>query len=141
MWKKNDVFINKISVPSTITLEKPHLFKPCMVELPIVIRLSPFDFLDTFDRNMNNGNDEINILFIFDLKIITLSHYMNQPRSMLCRKLERKFIEEDFRDFNYNWLPKCFRLINTLLFFKENEIYKRIKLLNIQVNMFIITFN
>ena len=141
MWKKNDVLINKISVPSTITLEKPHLFKPCMVELPIVIRVSPFDFLDTFDRNMNNGNDEINILIIFDLKIITLSHYMNQPRSMLCRKLERKFIEEDFRDFNYNWLPKCFRLINTLLFFKENEIYKRIILLNTQVNMFIIKLN
>ena len=33
MWKKNNVLINKISVPSTITFQKPHLFKPSMIEL------------------------------------------------------------------------------------------------------------
>ena len=40
IWKKKDLLINKISIPSTITIEKPHLFKPCMIELPIVIRVS-----------------------------------------------------------------------------------------------------
>ena len=33
---------------------------------------------------------------------------MNQPKSTLCRKLVRKFIEEDFGDFDYNLLPNCF---------------------------------
>ena len=59
MCKKSDVLINKISVPSTITLEKPHLFKLSMIEVPIVIRVSPREFLDTFDRNIKNEVDEI----------------------------------------------------------------------------------
>ena len=37
-----------------------------------------------------------------DLKDITLSHYMDQPRSMLRMKLERNFIEKDFGDFDFN---------------------------------------
>ena len=108
MWKKNEVHINKSSVPSTITLEKSHLFKPIMIEIPIVIRVSPVDFLDTFDRNINNEVDEINIIFISSLKDMTFSHYMTQPKSMLCRKLIKNFIEEDFGDSDYNWFPKCF---------------------------------
>ena len=68
MWEKNDVLINKSSAPSTIAPEKPHLFKACMIELPIVIRVSPLDFLDTFDKNINDEVDEKNIIFISDLK-------------------------------------------------------------------------
>ena len=111
MWKKNDVIMNKISVRSTILLEKPYSLKSSMIELPIVVTVSPLDFLDTLDRNLNNEVDKIKILFISDLKDITFFHYMNQPKSMLCRKLVRNFIEEDFGDFDYNWLPKCFRHI------------------------------
>ena len=49
---------------------------------------------------------------------MTLQHYMNQPRSMLCRKLERSYIEEsdgslNYRDFEYNFLPFCFRHIGS----------------------------
>ena len=113
MWKKNDVLINKISVPSTITLEKPHLFKSSMIEMPIVVKVSPLDFLDTFDRNINNEVDEIIIIIISDLKDITFSHYMAQPKSMLCRKLVRNFIEEDYGKNDFNWLPNCFRRINS----------------------------
>ena len=45
---------------------------------------------------------------------MTLQHYIKQPRSILCRKLERNFIEKndppiDDRDFVYNSLPYCFR--------------------------------
>ena len=66
MWKTNGVFVNKISVPTTITPEKPLLFKPSIFELPIVIKVLPLDFLDTFDRNINNEVDEINIIsFVF----------------------------------------------------------------------------
>ena len=104
IWKENDVLINKISVPSTITLEKPHLFKPSLIELPIVVRVSPLGFLDTSDRNIDNEFDEIKILFITDLKNITFFLYMAQPNSKLCRKLFRRFIEEDFGNFDYNWL-------------------------------------
>ena len=38
---------------------------------------------------------------------MTLQHYMKQPRLMLCRKLERNYD----RDFEYNFLPYCFRHI------------------------------
>ena len=33
-------------------------------------------------------SDEINIIFISNLKEMTLQHYMEQPRSMLGRKFE-----------------------------------------------------
>ena len=38
-----------------------------MIELPILVKVSPLDFLDTFDRNINNEVDEINIIFISDV--------------------------------------------------------------------------
>ena len=100
MWKKNDLLINEISAPSTITLEKPIFFQPCMIELPIVIRVSRLDFLDTFDRNIKNEVDEINIFVLSDLKNMTLSQHLAQPKSMLSRKLIRSFFEEDFADFD-----------------------------------------
>ena len=61
-------------------------------------------------------SDEINIIFISSLKEMTLQHYMEQPRSMLCRKFERYYIEEDDsppdeRYLDYNFLPSCFRHI------------------------------
>ena len=93
MWKKNNVLLNKSSVPSTITLEKPHLFKSSLIELPIVVRVSPLDILDTFDRNINNEVDEINITFKSDLEDIEFSQHMDQPESMLCRKLVRIFLK------------------------------------------------
>ena len=84
-----------------------------MIELPIVKGVPPIDFLDTFDRNINNEVVEINMIFISDLKKLTFSHYMAQLKSMLCRKIVRIFIEKDLGDFDYNWLPNCFRHINT----------------------------
>ena len=83
------MLINKISVPSTITQEKPHLFKPSMIELPIVIRVSPIDFQDTFDKNITEEVDEIDILFTSDLDDITFSLHMDQPKSMIQRKLKK----------------------------------------------------
>ena len=113
MWKKNDVLINKISVPSTMTLEEPHLFKPSMIELPIVTRVSPLDFIDTVDKNRTAEVDEIIRIFISELKDMTFSHYIDQQKSMLGRKLVENFLEENFEDYDYNWLPKCFRNLNT----------------------------
>ena len=112
MWKQNDVLVNKISIPSLITLYKPHLSKPCRIELPLAITVSPIDFLKTFDKNINNEADEIKIMFISDLKDTTFFHSMEQTKPMLCRKLVRKFFEEDFWAFDSSWLPKCFGNIN-----------------------------
>ena len=128
---KNGLIVNTISVPSIITREKPHLFKPSMIELPIVIRVSPLEFVDTFIRNINNEVDEINIIFISDLKDLTFSHYIAQPKSMPCRKQVRNFIEKDFGDFDYNRLPNCFRHINTLFFSIKMEMKSVSDCLNI----------
>ena len=105
MWMKNVLAVNKNSVPSTIT------YSQNWNGLPIVKEDTACDSLDTFDRNINDEVDEIVIIFISDLKDETFSHYIVQPKSMLCRKLLGSFIEEDFGDINYNWLPNCFRHI------------------------------
>ena len=111
---KNDVLINKISVRVTFIFQGNHFSKPKWRELPIYVRMSSVDFIAILERTCkNNEVDEIKIIIISYVKQITLSHYRDQPRSMLCRKLERKFIEEDFGAFDYNWLPNCFRHINT----------------------------
>ena len=123
IWKKNDMITNKISVPRTIiTLQRTDMFKPHMFEIPMYVKVSEREFLDIVDRNCayNIISDEINRIFLSKLKEITLQHYMKQPRSMLCRKLERIYD----RDFEYNFLPYCFRhiglqpspLLNILLY-------------------------
>ena len=120
IWKKSDVFIDKISVPCTITYIQTHMFKPIMEEMPLYVKVSLNELQNMIDRGCeyNIKTDEISIIFISKLKGITISHYVEQPRSMLCRKLERNYIElgdpppEDFEDFDYKFLPECFRHIN-----------------------------
>ena len=107
------------------------MFKPDMFEIPIYVKVSEREILDIVDRNcaINIISDEIGIIFISKLKEMTLQHYMKQPRSMLCKKLERDYIEENYqmvdnREFDYNFLPYCFRhigfqpspLLHTLLY-------------------------
>ena len=65
------------------------------------------------------------IIFKSNLKNITLSPYMEQPRSMLYRKHEKIFGErddppDDNRDFDYNFLPNCFWTYKNLTFFQIN---------------------
>ena len=112
------MILNTISIPCTITLRRTHMFKPDMFEIPIYIAVSKREFLDIVGRNCayNKISDEIDIIFISKLKEMTLQHYMKQPRSILCRKLGRNYIEEDYpppdnKDFDYNLLPYCFRHI------------------------------
>ena len=47
---------------------------------------------------------ELEIVFVFDLKDITRQHYLEQPKSILCLKLVRRF-HEPTQDFEYKWLP------------------------------------
>ena len=87
---KNDMPMNKISDSSMIILEKAYLLKPSMIELPIVIRVLPFDFLDTVHKNITKEVDEIDIKFTFNLDGITFSYYTAQPKSMIQRKPFKK---------------------------------------------------
>ena len=113
IWKRDDVMINKISVPQTNTLQRTDMFKPIMFEIPIYVRLSERKILDIIDKNCvyNIISDEIDIIFISEFKEMTLQSFIKQPRSMLCRKLEKNYIEEDNSLFNYNFLSWCFRNI------------------------------
>ena len=52
---------------------------------------------------------ELEIVFISDPKDITRQHYVEQAKSMLCRKLIRRFHESTPLDFEYNWLPNFFK--------------------------------
>ena len=84
-----------------------------VVELPIMLKIPAYDYLDQYNKEcVIDKIDEIDIIFISDVDDITLFHYMEQPNSMLCRKLIGKFLEEKFGYFDYNWLPRCFRNIN-----------------------------
>ena len=51
---------------------------------------------------------QIEIVFKSDPKDITREHYVQQPKSMLCRKLTRRFNESTSPDFEYKWLPEAF---------------------------------
>ena len=109
IWKKNDMIIYKISVPHTITLRRTDMFKPVMFDIPIYVEVSKREFQYIVDENCacNILPDEIDIIIISKFKEMTLQNYMKQPRSMLWRKLERTYD----RDFEYNFLPYCFRHI------------------------------
>ena len=93
------------------------MFKPIMEETPFYVKVSLSEYPNMIDRGCENNKitDEINIIFISKLRDITISHYVEQPRSMLGRKLERNHIEEDdpdLEEFDYKFLPDCFRHIN-----------------------------
>ena len=86
------MIINKISFPCTTTFRKTHMFQPDMFEITIYVEVSKRDFQDIVDRNCAYKiiSDEMDIIFIYKFKEMTLQNYMEQPRSILCRKLEKK---------------------------------------------------
>ena len=108
-----------MSVPCTITYIQTHMFKPIMEEIPFYVKVSSNEIQSTIDRGcvLNLITDEINILFISKVKDITISYFVEQPGSMLCRKLEIIYIELDDPPLDpthsgYKFLPECFRHIN-----------------------------
>ena len=111
------MIINKISVLCTITFLQTHMFKPLMEESPFSVKVSLNEFQDLIDRACvyNTISDETNVIFISNLEDITMSPYAEQPRSMLCGKLEKLFIEQDDppppdrEEFDHTFLPNCFR--------------------------------
>ena len=74
------------------------------------------DYLDTYYNFDNDFCNEISIIFISDLRDISFFHYMKQPKSMLCRKLVKNFVEEEnFENYENKWLPNCVKLLKILL--------------------------
>ena len=60
--EKNDIIINKNSIPNIIKLRKPHLFEPNMIGLPIMLKIPAYDFPDQFNKEcINEKVDEINM--------------------------------------------------------------------------------
>ena len=66
------------------------------------------EYLDSFDLDQYFCGER-NIIFISNLKDITIVHFMERPKSMLCRKLVRNNIHGNNNGCNYKWLPKCFK--------------------------------
>ena len=75
---------------------------------PLFRRESCDEYLDNLDLDQYFC-DEINIIFICNLKDITFVHFMEQPKPMLCRKLVRNFIDGNYNGYDYKWLPECFK--------------------------------
>ena len=77
-------------------------FKPSMIELPIVLKVPAYDSLDQFDKEcILDEVDEINIIFVSHLEDVSFTHYMIQPKSMLCRRLIKTLNEENYGIFDY----------------------------------------
>ena len=66
--------------------------------------------LDKIDDMFENGvNYEVEIIFVSHLKNITYNHYREQPKSMLVRKLLRRYKENGInKNFENNWVPDLF---------------------------------
>ena len=107
IWKKSNEIVHEFKLPNRIIVEKRYMtlydFNRQMIWMEPCV-----DYIDSCYNFGNDFCDEVTIIFISDLKDITLFHFMEQPKSMLCRKLERSFVDKNFENFEYNWLPKCF---------------------------------
>ena len=119
------MILNKISDPSVIKIRKPHLFEPNMIQLPIMLKILAYDCLDQFSKEcVNDEVDEIDIIFLSNLNDITFFHYMNQPKSMFCRKLIRNSIKEDFGNLIIIGFQINLEILTHNFYFKEKEFYK-----------------
>ena len=81
MWMNKGLIVNKFSVPSIIT------YYQLMMGLTITRKETACDYLNKYNQDyMIDEVDEIVMKIISDLKDMTFSHYMAQPKSMLCKK-------------------------------------------------------
>ena len=111
-WDVNNTTNRKISVPITISYAVA-----VYGGNPITINETVCDVLHRAIKSyLTNGElsidriRETKILFISDIKDMTFSHYLKQPKTRICRKMLRRFFEvkgEDINDFEYNWLQDC----------------------------------
>ena len=98
--------IDEIKLPSSLVIDKKYTAFSKMFDGVCGIRPC-FEFIDEYVF-IHNLYDEKNITFISVVKDITFYHYMNQPKSMLSRKLIKNFLQNQSGDYTHNWLPNCF---------------------------------
>ena len=104
--KMNGEVSNKVKVPSSLIEEKKYSAFGKIVYFKCGLRTC-FEYIDDCFF-IDDLYDEINIIFIFDFKDITFYHYMNQPKSMLSRKLILNLLQNQSGDYTHKWLPICF---------------------------------
>ena len=108
---KNNEIVREIKFPNKVIVEKRCYIAPNINRILMnlikssvhydvnrvseILMGSCVDYLDTYYNFANDFSDEIKLLFISDLRDITIFHDMKQPKSMLCRKLVKNSIEEE----------------------------------------------
>ena len=98
--------IDEIKLPSGIVIKKTYgLFNK---DVDSEIGIKPcFEYIDNYFF-INSFYDEVNIIFISDFQDITFYHYMNQPKSMLAKKLIINLFKNQNGDYNHKWIPNFF---------------------------------
>ena len=102
----NGEVCDEIKLPSSLVMEKKYTAFNKMLHDECGIKPC-YEYIDDYFF-INNLYDEINIIFISDFKDITFYHYMNQPKSMLSRKLIINLLQNQSGDYTHKWLPNCF---------------------------------
>ena len=104
-WKVNDEIQSKLSVSHIVS------YWTIAFTMSVTMKGSAWVFLDRaieayFTDQETEKLDRIKIGFISDLKDITFNHYMDQPKSMVCRKMLRRLEEsKNKHDFEFKWIP------------------------------------
>ena len=106
-WKVNNEVQFKLSVPHVVS------FGMVVHSMTVNIKETACHFLDRAIKAYLTEHeiekiDEIEIGVISDRNDITFNHYMDLPKTMICRKMIRRFFEVksvDINDFEYSWIP------------------------------------
>ena len=102
----NGEVIDEVKLPSSLFMEKNYTALGKMLDGVCGIRPC-FEYIDDYFF-IDNLHDEINIISISDFKDILFYHNMNQPKSMLSRKLIINLLQNQSGNYTHKWLPKCF---------------------------------
>ena len=97
--KKNGEVSNKFKLPSSLVMEKKYTDFDKMLDGECGMRPC-YEYIDDYVF-IDSLNDEINIIFISDFKDISFYHYMNQPKSMLSRKLIINLLHNQSRAYTH----------------------------------------
>ena len=93
-------------LPSSFVMEKKYTAFGRKLEGECGIRPC-YEYIDDYFF-IDSLYDEVNFMFVSDFKDITFYLYMNQPKSMLSRKLIINLLQNQSWDFIHKWLPNCF---------------------------------
>ena len=102
----NGEVTHEIKLPYSFILEKKYTAFGKMLDGEYGIKPC-FEYINDYVF-IDNLYDEINIIFITDFKDITFYPYMNQPKSLLSRKLIINLLQNQSGDYTHKWLPNCF---------------------------------